>query len=127
MSVFFCVLLNKMCKTNIQTGRQSDNLLFSVLPQIKQQNEPGAGLCVSAGELALWQLVGLQTLRLCPHTPHTPHAGGGGGQLLVVCIHFFPICTVFLYWYEVSAQCVYPCHDHWKLSTLKRKFLILHL
>lgn len=64
-------------------------------PSDQRQYEPGAGLCVSAGVLALWQRVGLQTLCLCPHTPHTPHAGGGGGELMVVCI-FLSICTVFL-------------------------------
>lgn len=57
-------------------------------PSDQRQYEPGAELRVSAGLLALWQRVGLQTLCLCPHTPHTPHAGGGGGQLMVVCINF---------------------------------------
>lgn len=83
-----------MCKANLQTDRQTDMHLFLCPPSDQRQYEPGAGLCVSAGLLALWQRVGLQTLCLCPYAPHPPHAGGGGGQLMVVCnIYFFSICT----------------------------------
>lgn len=92
MSLVLYYLHLTVCKTNIQT----DIHLSLCPPSDRRQHETGAGLCVSAGLLALWQRVGLQKLCLCPHTPHTPHAGGGGGQLLVVCIHFLSICIVFL-------------------------------
>ncbi len=97
VSVFLCIKHNGVCVRQIsrQAGRLTDMHPFLCHPSDKRQYEPGAGLCVPAGLLALWQRVGLQTLCLCRHTPHTPHAGGGGGQLVVVCINFLSICAVF--------------------------------
>lgn len=85
------------------SGWQTD-MCPPVCPPLDQwQYEPGARLCVSAGLLAFWQRIGLQTLCLRPHTPHTPHAGGGRGQLLVVCIDFF-----FLHMSNISV-CAHLC------------------
>lgn len=107
ISAFFCVLHNKLLVRDKLPERLTC-ILFSVCPPSDQrQYEPGAGLCVSAGLLALWQRVGLQTLCLCPHTPHTPHAGGGGGQLVVVCINFLSICTVISVCVLTRVQCVF--------------------
>lgn len=92
-----------MSKTNLQKGRCTDLHLF-LCPSDQQQYEPGTGLCVSACLLAHGQRVGLQTLCFCPHTPHTPHAGGGGGQLMVVCINFLSICSI-----SVCVQFVFFC------------------
>lgn len=78
-------------------------------PSDQRHYEPGAGLCVSAGLLALWQRIGLQTVCLRPHTAHTSYAGGGRGQLLVVCIHFslhkysISVCVL------ICAQCAFVC------------------
>lgn len=92
--VFFYIMHNKLSKTSVQASRLTCILFPTPLDQ--RQYEPGAGLCVSAGELAFWQRVGLQKLRLCPHTPHTPHASGGRGQFMVVCNSFLCICAIFL-------------------------------
>lgn len=82
---------NQSCKPS----RQTDKHPVLCSPSDHWQYEPGARMCVSAGLLALWQRAGLQKLCLCPHAPHSPHAGGGGGQLMVVCIHFLSICQQF--------------------------------
>lgn len=112
---FYVVFHNKLRPRQTSDGLICISLFFPLSPpdppSDRQQYEPGTGLRLPATLPAAGQRVGLQTHGFRPHALHAPHAGGGGGQLMVVCINPPPLPSI-------RAAYLHVCLPHFSFFTV---------